>query len=98
MDLGYDRNHPRRSGRRSLLLSASRDTPTLPQGRLNIGLRGGHSDQREPVPPHALAGRLSDALWGSMLDDGLRQLADSGEIGNHKILIEQLQRLLADPR
>jgi len=33
-----------------------------------------------------------------MLDDGLRQLADSGEIGNHKILIEQLQRLLADPR
>jgi mono/diheme cytochrome c family protein len=46
----------------------------------------------------ALAERLSYFLWNSSPDDELRQLADRGELHQSKILRQQTDRLLNDPR
>lgn len=52
----------------------------------------------EPITPHDLASRLSYFLWSSMPDRELLELADSGKLGEEKVLRAQVRRLLADPR
>lgn len=51
-----------------------------------------------PVSDLELASRLSYFLWSSMPDDELRQLAASGKLRDSKVLEEQTQRMLNDPR
>ena len=50
------------------------------------------------LSPHALANRLSYFLWSSMPDRELRRLADNGELGNDKVLLRQVERMLDDPK
>lgn len=47
---------------------------------------------------HALASRLSYFLWRSMPDEELVKAADSGKLQDEKVLIAQLDRMLADPK
>jgi hypothetical protein len=51
-----------------------------------------------PVNDHELATRLSYFLWSSMPDDELRQLAAAGKLRDPKVLAEQAQRMLKDPK
>lgn len=46
----------------------------------------------------ALASRLSYFLWSSVPDDELRKLAATGELNDSRVLAEQVERMLADPR
>lgn len=46
----------------------------------------------------ALASRLAYFLWNSTPDDALLEVARKGKIGDAKILREQTERLLKDPR
>lgn len=53
----------------------------------------------EKLDDHALANRLSYALWCSMPDGRLRQLADEGKLSSDgKIFHAQIKRLLDDPK
>jgi mono/diheme cytochrome c family protein len=64
----------------------------------------------ESVPPNAasglsyrlsdldLASRLSFFLWSSIPDDDLRNLAVRGQLKDPKVLEQQVQRMLHDPR
>lgn len=54
------------------------------------------SAEIRPLTEHQLASRLSYFLWGSMPDDELLDLADSGQLTGK--LSEQVRRLLQDPR
>ena len=45
-----------------------------------------------------LASKLSFFLWNTIPDDELRELAISGELGNEKVLRQQVERMLKDPR
>ena len=56
------------------------------------------TSSNEQLSPHALASRLSYFLWSSMPDDELRELADTGEILNPKVLLKQTRRMLDDPK
>ena len=47
---------------------------------------------------YQLASRLSYALWSSMPDERLLQLADDGRLSDPKTLATEIDRLLADPR
>ena len=47
---------------------------------------------------HALASRLSYALWNSMPDKELRSLADAGKLNETKVFHSQIERLLKDPK
>ncbi len=47
---------------------------------------------------HALAARLSYALWNSMPDPKLRALADAGELSHWKAFHSQVTRMLEDPK
>jgi mono/diheme cytochrome c family protein len=47
---------------------------------------------------HALATRLALFLWNSIPDETLRALADNGELGKPKVLREQTERMLNDPK
>ena len=51
-----------------------------------------------PLDDHAVASRLSYALWNSMPDAELRQLADAGKLRDPKTLHTQIDRLLDHPR
>lgn len=46
----------------------------------------------------ALANRLSHFLWGTSPDGELLELAAEGRIGDSKVLLEQVERLLDDPQ
>jgi hypothetical protein len=46
----------------------------------------------------ALASKLSFFLWNTIPDDELRELAVRGELGNEKVLRQQVERMLKDPR
>ena len=50
------------------------------------------------VNDHELATRLSYFLWASMPDRELMDLADKGILGDPKVLLGQMQRLLRDPK
>jgi hypothetical protein len=45
-----------------------------------------------------LASRLSFFLWGSLPDDELLQMAESGDLLKEKILQKQFERMLKDPK
>ncbi len=47
---------------------------------------------------HAIASRLSYALWVSMPDPILRKLADAGKLLDAKVLHAQIDRMLNDPK
>lgn len=47
---------------------------------------------------HELATALAYGLWGTMPDEELRALADSGALSDGAVRAEQARRLLADPR
>lgn len=47
---------------------------------------------------HALATRLSYALWLSIPDAELRRQANAGELGNPAVLRRQIERMLKDPK
>jgi len=61
---------------------------------LFLGLEDGPSGKSS----YALASRLSYFLWNSMPDAKLRHLASHGELAKPKVLLEQVERMLADPR
>ena len=50
------------------------------------------------VPDVELASRLSFALWGSIPDDALLDLATSNKLREPAVLEQQVRRMLADPR
>jgi len=52
----------------------------------------------EKLGSYELASRLSFFLWGSLPDDKLLELAASGELLKKEILLEQLNRILKDPK
>jgi hypothetical protein len=47
---------------------------------------------------YELASRLSYLVWSTMPDEGLLELAKSGDLTSEDVLVEQLSRLLADSR
>ena len=51
-----------------------------------------------PLDDHDLASRLSYFLWMSLPDQTLRTLADEGKLSDPKVLAEQTDRMLADPK
>jgi mono/diheme cytochrome c family protein len=51
-----------------------------------------------PVPPHALASRLSYFLWSTMPDEELLRLADSGALSRPQVVEAQVRRMLKDPK
>jgi hypothetical protein len=51
-----------------------------------------------PVSDWELATRLSYFLWSSVPDEELRKLAADGKLRDPKVLAEQTQRMLKDPR
>lgn len=53
------------------------------------------SERPGPLDDHALAARLSYALWGTAPDDELRRLAESGRLRDPAVLHAQTERLLA---
>ncbi len=56
------------------------------------------ADDGETIAQHAIASRLSFMLWGGPPDDELRQLASAGRLRDPRVLNEQVDRLLTDPR
>ena len=55
-------------------------------------------DEKRPVNQWELASRLSYFLWSTMPDSGLVELAEQQKLANPKIMVEQVQRMLEDPR
>ncbi len=55
-------------------------------------------EQGPRLNSHELAARLSYFLWRTAPDDGLRKLAEKGELTKHEVLRKQAARLIASPR
>ncbi|MCY2973223.1 MAG: DUF1592 domain-containing protein [Planctomycetota bacterium] len=51
-----------------------------------------------PLDDYQLGSRLSYFLWGTMPDDKLTILSDSGKLRDPAVLKEQVKRMLEDPR
>ena len=51
-----------------------------------------------PLDDFALASRLSYFLWSSMPDEPLFKLAEAGKLSEPRVLREQVERLLRDPK
>jgi len=58
----------------------------------------GMGEPARPLDDHELATRLSYFLWRSMPDDGLRALAEAGQLHQEPVLRAEVNRLLVDPR
>ena len=50
------------------------------------------------VDQYGLASRLSFFLWSSVPDEELLALAERGELGDARVIEQQVKRMLADPR
>ena len=50
------------------------------------------------VDQYGLASRLSFFLWSSVPDEELLALAERGELGDARVIEQQVERMLADPR
>ena len=50
------------------------------------------------VGPYQVATRLSYFLWSSMPDQELMTLADSGQIDQPSVILDQVDRMLSDPK
>lgn len=55
-------------------------------------------DGLAPLPPFALASRLSFMLWGSVPDDALLSAAEAGKLDEPTEVAAQVERMLDDPR
>lgn len=55
-------------------------------------------EQNSRLDDFALASRLSYFLWSTMPDDELLNVAAAGELSDSKVLKDQVQRLLDDPK
>jgi hypothetical protein len=55
-------------------------------------------DVKRQLNDFELASRLSYFLWSSMPDDELFELAGRGKLNDPKVLEQQVQRMLADPK
>ena len=55
-------------------------------------------EQGPKLTSHELAARLSYFLWRTAPDDGLRKLADKGELTKPEVLRKEAARLIASPR
>lgn len=53
---------------------------------------------RLPVTGHELACRLSYIIWGGPPDAELYRAAEAGDLSDRKKLVQQVQRMLKDPR
>ena len=56
------------------------------------------SEARRQLSDYELATRLAYFLWSSMPDDELLSVAGQGKLKDPKVLVEQANRLLRDPR
>jgi hypothetical protein len=56
------------------------------------------SPSQHPVSPYELASRLSYYIWSSMPDAALEAAAASGQLSTRAGILQQLQRLWADPK
>ena len=56
------------------------------------------SDSIEPLTDAELATRLSYLLWSTMPDEQLSTLAEHGLLNSDKVLTQQMDRMLDDPR
>ncbi len=56
------------------------------------------SDDTVELTAYELASRLSYFLWNTMPDDTLFELADSGMLSDEAVLVEQVERMLADDK
>ncbi|MFT7623620.1 MAG: hypothetical protein ACI9WU_002803 [Myxococcota bacterium] len=56
------------------------------------------TDEPHPITDWELASRLSYALWSSMPDAELLEVAASGTLQDDAVLTEQVNRMLQDPR
>jgi hypothetical protein len=54
--------------------------------------------KQQPIDPFELAERLSYFLWADMPDETLTKLAAGGTLNQPKVLIEQVDRMLASPK
>ena len=52
----------------------------------------------QPLPPFALASRLSYFLWATMPDESLFRLAASGELLKDEVYRAEVRRMIRDPR
>lgn len=52
------------------------------------------TDEPEPLDGYAIAFRLSRFLWSSIPDQELRRLAAEGRLGDHDVLLQQVDRML----
>jgi len=57
-----------------------------------------HPKGSYPLDSYEMASRLSYFLWSSMPDDELLSLAGQGKLQNPRVLSEQVQRMLRDPK
>ncbi len=55
-------------------------------------------DVAQPLTSHELAVRMSYFLWSSQPDAELRGLADAGKLTDPRTRLEQVDRMLADPK
>lgn len=66
--------------------------------RLEFDPEVGPAGSQHPVGPYELASRLSYFLWSSLPDDELFGLAQSAELNDPRVLRQQVERMLEDPR
>ncbi len=57
-----------------------------------------HVEDARSIDAYAFASRLSYFLWRSMPDDRLLELASSGRLREPRVLREEVERMLSDPK
>ena len=66
--------------------------------RLEFDPEGDPAGSAHPLGPYELASRLSYFLWSSLPDDELFGLAQRAELDDPRVLRQQVERMLKDPR
>ena len=61
-------------------------------------IEGGQQANNQSLDDYQLATRLSYFLWSTMPDDQLFELAAENKLNQPKVLIAQVERMLADPK
>ncbi len=56
------------------------------------------SEESRPINSFEMASRLSYFLWNSMPDDELFSLASAGKLTDEAVILEQVDRMIADPK
>ena len=89
---------PNLKAQRGLIASARVPLRTILISPETLFLINETQPQSNKLTDHALASRLSYFIWRGPPDQELFDLASSGSLSKKKILDDQLDRLLADPR